>query len=140
MSKPYPLTDCVWIGSDAEGFVAAFVTGGRGLIPQAALEDVFPEPNAIEMLLHKLPYVSKAKIITKVDDPSSFGKLAKRGLFVYDWQFDTEAYEKVAVPTTKQIDSSTLPPELLALAKTISFSLNFQLNDTISPRDFFKCL
>ncbi len=139
MMRPYPITDSVFICSDEAGAVAAFVTAGCGSIPEAALEDTFPAIEYIEEQLCKLPYTSKAKIITKVPDPSSFGVLAKRGLFVYDWQFDTNAYAKVAVPTNP-IQLNALPPDLEGFAKIFNLPMHFHLNDVINLRDYFKCL
>ena len=77
--------DTIWIACDRDSRVAAFITGGEGPIPHDALSQTQCAPD-IESSLLLLPSTSEAHLLVHFPRPSSFLELAKRGLFVYDWQ------------------------------------------------------
>jgi hypothetical protein len=98
------MIDLVWLAIDAQGTLAAMITGGAGPIPPQALihgeDDLF----GIETELQQLPLLGRAILHVEVPNPASFQALGERGLFVYDWQ-DVHrasglvgAYELVASP------------------------------------------
>ena len=104
-SHPYPLgVDCVWLASDSNGHVGAFVTAGVGPIPTSELNCEYGSVEGIENLVNALPRISPARLLLPIDVPS-FCALAERGFFVSDWQDVhrasrgcTRKYEPVAVP------------------------------------------
>jgi hypothetical protein len=96
--------DFAWLGRDKLGNVAAFVTGGCGPIPREALWQV-ALPVAPEETLLSLPLAGEARLLGSYANMQSFGALAKRGVFVYDWSdvhrvssAQTGLYELVAAP------------------------------------------
>jgi hypothetical protein len=86
-TQPYPgQIDCVWIASDRDGHVGAFVTAGVGPIPELALNSAEPLlVEDIEEAILKLPKVSDCRLLVSIPRPDSFIDMAERGLFVYDW-------------------------------------------------------
>jgi len=85
MRQNYPHgIDCVWLATDAEGRLAAMITGGCGPIPPEALSGEM-EIFDVEAELLGLPINGEAILRRAVPDPSSFRALGSRGLYVYDW-------------------------------------------------------
>ena len=124
--QPYPEgIDCVWLASDREGHLGAFITAGLGPIPAEALDSVYMPIEDIEVQLCQLQPVSQAQLLVSVKRPDDFIDLAERGIYVYDWtdinRTASEAlrvYEPVAVPT-QPITASSLPANLAALATAL---------------------
>lgn len=140
--RPYPKgIDCVWIASDSEGHIAAFITAGVGPVPKQALSYAHLSLEYIEIQLCQLPVVSQARLLVSAKRPDDFINLAERGLFVYDWtdinRTNREAlgvYEPVAVPT-KPITAEALPTELAAVAKDLKLAdIVFAAKDPIDVR------
>lgn len=127
--EPYPEgIDCVWLASDCQGHVGAFITSGIGPIPADVLTSVHTPVEDIESRLCQLPAVSQVQLLVSVKRPDDFIDLAERGIFVYDWTDITrtalealQVYEPVAVPT-KPISVSALPFDLAALAKIMKLT------------------
>lgn len=126
--RPYPNgIDCVWLASDNEGRLAAFITAGEGPIPAEALKfDRLPVED-IEGLIGDMPRVSEACLLVVVKRPDDFITFAERGLFVYDWtdvhrttRQAVHAYEAVATPT-KPISLGMLPADLAGEARALQF-------------------
>src|ERR1700744_4350214 len=103
---PYPEGyDCVWIGADALGRIAAFVTAGAGQIPTAVLCLPSEEFEELECRLLALPARTVATRVVTNPGADCFLELGERGLFVYDWGDHHRtraaalgAYEKQAEP------------------------------------------
>jgi hypothetical protein len=118
MSSKYPAQyDVVWIGSDAAGKVAAFVSAGEGPVPVSMFEAI----DFIEEEILKLPAMSEAILVEGAPTAESFTELCRRGLFVYDWSDvhgppRTSKYQKMAAPRTC-IEIAHLPVALRAFAK-----------------------
>jgi hypothetical protein len=73
--------DVAWLASDSVGHVAAFITGGAGPIPAAALGSLeYAESQALA-----LPDLGALHLHVQVPHSDSFVALAKKGVFVYDW-------------------------------------------------------
>jgi len=120
--------DCVWIASDSNGHVCAFVTGGIGPIPIEALNSELVSIEDIEELICQLPKASGVQLLISMKRPDDFIDMAERGLFVYDWRDverslkeSTHMYEPIAVPITP-ISIDELPESLRGFATNISFS------------------
>ena len=101
-SGKYQNLDVVWLAADTADHLAAFVTGGEGPIPLAALPAV--EDSETDAL--SLPEVCEHRLLVTYPRPEDFIALARRGLYVYDWSnvHRTRAeqlagYELVAVPS-----------------------------------------
>ena len=123
--------DCVWIASDRDGRVGAFITGGEGPIPtQAVLSHRLPV-DEIEARLGKLPSTSIARLLVPMKRPDDFLELARRGVFAYDWtdvhrtrSEALHAYEQIAAPGTP-IAAGELPKEIAALLEGIVLNVSF---------------
>jgi hypothetical protein len=134
MITAYPTgVDCVWIGSDADGLLGAFVTGGVGPIPKPALDDRLPAIEDIEQLLLTLPIRSTTDLKVSLKRPDDFIALAERGFFVYDWR-DTHrtivesrnTYELIAAPRAPlrldSLEGSLAQTAALTMFKNARFS------------------
>ncbi|MBY3136110.1 hypothetical protein [Rhizobium laguerreae] len=136
--------DYVWIGSDKDGFLAAFVTGGFGSIPLAALEDAALPLENVEPLLAEMPSVSKANLLVSYPRPDDFIAIAEKGFFVYDWADThrverdyTRKYEMVAAPTSP-VPLQKLPSLLQVSARRIKFNFPFSEEILINIKDNFQ--
>lgn len=104
--RPYPDgIDYVWLASDMNGNVAAFVTGGSGPVPLSVLYESSTPIENVEEAVCELPEVPEALLLAELKRPNDFLDLARRGFLVYDWtdvhrieRDCTRAYELVAVP------------------------------------------
>jgi hypothetical protein len=76
--------DLAWLGSDAKGKVAVFLTAGEGPIPASALASALGEPD-LESQIHELPVSGACHLLVSVPNAESFTSLGSRGLFVFDW-------------------------------------------------------
>jgi len=137
--------DCVWIGSDREGRVGAFVTGGEGPIPAGALLADRLSVEEIEGRLNELPAVTSARLLVPLKRPDDFVELARRGFFAYDWtdvhRTSSEAlraYEQVAVPETP-ISAKDLPAEIAALLDGIVLNVSFAQEAKIDVTRHLDC-
>ncbi|WP_175874368.1 hypothetical protein [Burkholderia sp. BCC0397] len=124
--RSYPEgVDCVWLASDREGNIGAFITAGCGPIPEVVIDYEYIDIDNIEGRLCELPIVSGAKLLVSVKRPDDFIDLAERGLFVFDWadiaRTDLSAsrvYELVAMPNNPISEISLLSdPDLSGLAR-----------------------
>jgi hypothetical protein len=121
MERPYPEgIDCVWLASDRDGHIGAFITAGAGPIPVDALNSERLDVEDIEERVCSLPRISTARLLVRVKRPESFIAMAERGLFVYDWsdvhrtaREELRGYEPVAVPVNP-VSTDGLGDELAA--------------------------
>jgi hypothetical protein len=143
----YPLgIDCVWIASDYNGNIGAFVTGGEGPIPCSALRDKYFLIDDVEEALCDLPLVSGVRLLVSMPRPDDFIEMAKRGFFVYDWRdvhrtsrACSNMYEQIAVPQTP-IALAALPVQMRSLASSVNFSpLAFENELSLSTGLKFEC-
>ena len=123
IAREYPNgVDCVWVASDCNGNVGAFVTGGLGPIPLMALNCEFVPVVDIEEIVCKLPKISDSHLLVSIKRPDDFIAMAERGFFVYDWRDihrttleSTHAYEPIAVPVSPiLVDALSEPLHLCA--------------------------
>lgn len=127
--RPYPEgVDCVWVASDQNGNLGAFVTGGVGPIPMLWLTDECMPIEDVEALICELPNISNVRMLVEIKRPDDFIELASRGIFVYDWRDVNRTsnecrnvYEPVAVPLAP-ISVERLAGGLAGMAKSLSFS------------------
>lgn len=144
--RQYPEgVDCVWIGSDRDGRLGVFVTGGEGPIPALALDAKRIPVEEIEGRLLGLPPTTLGRIIVALKRPDDFLELARRGLFAYDWSDvhhtqseNSGKYEQIAVPETPLM-WATLPAEIASLLAGITFSLAFPQENLIDARKALQC-
>ena len=146
--KPYPQgSDCVWLASDEQGHLGAFITAGVGPIPAAAFDSGLIELEDIEGRLCQLPLTSHAQLLVSVKRPDDFIDLAERGFFVYDWtdvsrttQEELRVYELVAVPT-QPLNVGSLPPDLATVATVLRLSdLVFAAGSAVDVRAHLRCV
>jgi hypothetical protein len=137
--------DCVWIGSDREGRVGAFVTGGEGPIPAGVLLSHRLSVGEIEGRLGELPSVTSALLLVPLKRPDDFMELARRGFFAYDWtdvhRTSSEAlhaYEQIAIPETP-ISAVELPAEIAALLEGITLNVSFAQVTKIDVTKYLDC-
>jgi hypothetical protein len=119
--------DCVWLASDRDGYVAAFITAGVGPIPSEILKSCYIPIDEIESKVCEMPRITEARLLVSVKIPDSFIDLAERGVFVYDWtdvnrtaREELKVYEQVAFPI-QPIAIDILAQDLAALAKAVRF-------------------
>jgi hypothetical protein len=136
----------VWLASDFNDHLGAFITAGVGPIPTAALDPAHILVEDIESRLCQLPLVSQTRLLVSVKRPDDFIDLAERGIFVYDWtdinRTVCEAlcvYEPVAVPT-KPVTVVSLPSDLKNLAKGLKLiNVEFAAGAIVDIRAHFNC-
>lgn len=122
--------DCIWLGADQCGAVAAFVTAGEGEIPSTILAGAAVDLREIEILLMTLPVIGDVRLRVSIPRPDDFIDMACRGLYVYDW--DGEGYALVAEPESA-IQCSALNDELKSIADFAVFdSIEFSRQATVS--------
>lgn len=145
--QPYPDgIDCVWLASDRDGHLGAFITAGEGPIPAVALDAHDLPVQTVETRLLELPVVAQALLLVSVTRPDSYVELAERGLFVYDWtdvhrptREEWNRYELVAAPSAP-IAARGLPPNLQALAATIRLeNVAFAGREAVDVRAHLAC-
>lgn len=148
MSLLYPEgVDCVWIATDHEGYVGAFVTAGVGPIPQLVLGSKGVAIEDIEERICELPPVSKVQVLTSVPRPDDFVAMAERGVFVYDWsdvhrtsRQSIGAYELMAVPETP-ITVNDLPSDMMQFVKDIKLDgVEYAEAKNIDIRECLECI
>ncbi|WP_273668671.1 hypothetical protein [Janthinobacterium fluminis] len=147
MIYQYPVgVDCVWLASDAAGNLAAFVTGGEGAIPSSVLSNNSIQIEDVEMSICGLDVVSDARLLVPMPRPDDFIDIAKRGIYVFDWQDVSRIsrnrigmYEKIAIPTNP-IGLEILPNDLRNLAESVKFvSLFFSEYSRVDVEMLFEC-
>jgi hypothetical protein len=139
--------DWVWLATDGEGRVAAFVTAGEAPVPALALEVQFPDSAHLEAAFAALPERSATRTFGAPGDLGAYIELAERGLFVYDWQDahrpvreETGAYELVAAPTTPS-RAAELPPLLRVAALSMRLpKLRFEQTPLVDVRRHAACV
>ncbi len=139
--------DWVWLATDGDGRVAAFVTAGEAPIPALAMEIQFRDSAHLEAAAAALPTSSGTRTFGTPGDIDSFVELARRGLFVYDWQDvhrpvreETGAYELVAAPTTPS-RAAELPPLLRVAAMSVRLpKVRFDETPLVDVRGHAACI
>ncbi|AWH30717.1 MULTISPECIES: hypothetical protein [unclassified Stenotrophomonas maltophilia group] len=111
--------ECVWLGVDQTGAVAAFVTAGEGDIPTALLHQAAVDIFDMEMMLMELPVVGRAVMHMKVPRDDDGVAMASRGIHVYDW--NRGGYVRFATPTLA-IQRTALSGDLQVLAGLATFN------------------
>jgi hypothetical protein len=146
--QEYPVqVDCVWVASDRDGHIAAFVTAGIGPIPVMVLNNTESLPvQEIEEAILRLPKVSACRLIASVPRPDSFIAMAERGFFVYDWSdvhrtvSIIDAYEPMACPVNP-VSLEQLPESLRSHAARVRYSAGtFGESECFKATTYFECL
>jgi hypothetical protein len=135
----------VWLASDRNGHVGAFVTAGWGPIPVRALTFEHDFVEDVESLVNELPRISTAQFLI-ADNVSSFTAMSERGFFVYDWRDVhrslrecTRKYEPVAVPASP-IRTADLPDPLIGVATSVTLSdVAFADRQALDISSLVKC-
>jgi hypothetical protein len=138
--------DCVWVASDRNDNLGAFVTGGVGPIPLQVLNRVFVSVEDIEVRLCELPKSSELRLLVSMKRPDDFICIAERGFFVHDWRDihrtareSTHVYELIAVPL-HPISVDALSEPLRTVAASVRFgSIAFVDGDALDVRALVEC-
>jgi hypothetical protein len=148
MAGIYPSEfDCVWLATDRNGCLGAFITAGIGPIPKAVFANSnFPDEDFEEYLI-ELPQISEVEMLVELPRPDSILALASRGLFVFDWsdihRTDKERinkYELLAKPVHSKSIAS-LPKKLSDLFAIVKLEqMSFPESETIDIRSFYSCV
>lgn len=109
-----------WLGCDADGHVALFSTAGGGYAPEAFLRDTDAHAAGLDELL-ALPASTTAiqAPALPADLPDTWRRVAERGLFAFDSDFNGGPYRLVAVPAAAAT-LERLPATIAAVAAGIS--------------------
>lgn len=141
--------DCVWLASDQEGNIGAFITAGCGPIPESVLDYGNISIEDVEGRICVLPIVSNAQLLVSVKRPDDFVDLAERGFFVFDWtdvgrseKLALHAYELVAVPNLPiSADSLSQDLDLAELAKDVSLpEVVFSAQKVLNISSYVNCI
>jgi hypothetical protein len=139
--------DLVWLASDRNDHLGAFITAGAGPIPIQTLDRKSLQLTDIEGVICGMPQVPAARLLVSVPRPDSFAEMAERGVFVYDWS-DVHrttreailAYEPVAAPT-HPITVNMPPANLAEVAMGLKFAeVAFSSGQALDPRTYMRCL
>jgi hypothetical protein len=140
--------DWVWLATDREDHIAAFITAGSGPIPLDYLNsplDVFECD--LESECNKLPIRGAVELLIDLRYPESDVDLASRGCFTFDW-FDVHRtykdskgkYEAIARPA-EPIRLASVPSNIaIAATRCIFRELVFSHETRIDVRRFFDCV
>ncbi|WP_267549797.1 hypothetical protein [Rhizobium rhizogenes] len=144
--KTYPADiDCMWLATDQNGQLAAFLTAGFGPIPMDALTQVHSGSGRVERLIQDMVPTSEAPLLVTVPRPDDFIDLARRGFFVFDWtdihrttRQKVHGYEVVAVPNEPK-KLGALPHELAVLVQPVKFAgITFSTSSRLDVREYFN--
>lgn len=124
--------DYAWLAVDDEGFIAIFMTGGEGPVPNSAQFKAGPMLD-VEELLARAPEISECRSHVNYLRPDDFLAAARRGVFAFDWSDvhrttseTRKVYELIAEPTSP-IDLEHLPAALQEIARKTHLSgVNFK--------------
>jgi hypothetical protein len=137
--------DYAWLACDAEGYVARFTNAGEGPIPVVVLANRELADQA-EVLTRALPFVDGHEMRVSLPDPTDFSRIARRGLYGFDWQDVTRTtgrsgcYEIVSRPL-RSLRVGELPLELRRLAELVRFDgLRFAGSDSICVGGLVECV
>ncbi|HEX4614096.1 MAG TPA: hypothetical protein VH092_38290 [Urbifossiella sp.] len=117
--------DYAWLACDADGCVARFMNAGEGPVPVVVLANRGFADQA-DALARGLPFVGGCEMRVRLPDPTDYSRIARRGLFGFDWQDATrtagrsDRYEIVSRPL-RRLRIEELPPELRKLAELVRF-------------------
>ena len=144
--RDYPVgLDFGWIAADREGRVAVFITAGQGPVPTLTLVPQRPPVEDSESRLDVLPPITSAELLVPLKRPDDFVKLARRGLFVYDWTdadakktTATNSYELIAVPGVP-ISVGNLPKDVTLLLEGIVLNVSFTRDRSIDVTQHLDC-
>jgi len=143
---PYDF-DIVWVCADLRGSLAAFVTAGRGPVPEIILSEWGEGIGEIESVILNMVKSLEASIIGSYLDETSFRDLSERGLYVYDWsdihrsisQY-SKKYEKVALPQKALFLSDVDPLAREKLRTIVTLETYFSDQDAIGPETHVACI
>jgi hypothetical protein len=121
--------DTLWIGSDRNGHLGAFITAGLGRIPRSVL---YYDPMPIFEIgdhLRELACISDVRLLITQAIADDYLELAKRGFYVYDWldlhraarSIKIDAYDPISAPT-RPITISELPQPLADAVADVKFA------------------
>lgn len=149
-ARSYPeWIDCVWLASDREGNIGAFITAGCGPIPEMVIDSGYIDIENIEGRICDIPVISDAKLLVSVKRPDDFIDLAERGFFVFDWSdiarpdlSALRAYELVAMPSNPIYEISLLSdPDLSGLARALSLDeVCFSSQRVVNISSYVNCI
>lgn len=88
-----------WLGVDKNGYIGFFSSAGFGPIPETVIKPNLSIDLTQEIL--GLPKCSETESIQLQDRKiSEWIEIAERGLFSFDWSFNSDSYEMVSWPET----------------------------------------
>jgi hypothetical protein len=137
--------DCVWLGADRDGRIAAFVTGGAGPIPISVLDATHPPVESIEARVSQLKPVTLAHLLVELKRADDYIELAQRGIFAYDWtdvqrtkKDSLRAYELIAIPESP-ISAGDLPTDIIGLLAGVSLGVSFAEERRLDVSRYVAC-
>lgn len=112
-----------WIAQDARGNVGFFSTAGEGPVPDAALTSAAVIDDLLSAVL-ELPVTGDARIDAPIDEHlDDWIEVARRGVYAFDWQHETQRYQRVATPTAP-MSMRQLSGPLQTLASNVRLHLD----------------
>jgi len=139
LENDYEGLDCVWIASDQDENVGAFVTFGSGPIFSKAVRNDWLDFEAIESAVLDLcvtsEYVDSDYVSAWPMGCSPYSEILERGFFVYDW-LGGDVYQLMGIPINP-ISVTALPRPLRMLALSASLQLSFSTTPVVDPSTMF---
>ncbi len=139
--------DVGWLSRDKDGFLALFITAGEGPIPLSIVQCTsMPVIQSEELLLEEASHCS-FELFSNAPDPTSFSEIAKRGVFVFDWD-DVHRSNKNKLGKYVLVASPVKPKPVVDFPKIISEIAElspledeiFKSSNGIDPRIYYPCM
>lgn len=122
-----------WLAVDSEGLIGCLCTAGFGPLPGSVLANAASFEHAFERAM------TLVEICAAIPNHSFPGvtyyweKMAKRGLFAYDWRDEIGCYQIVATPRIARRLETVEDHQLADLARLTVLPLNFRESERIEP-------
>lgn len=126
--------DYDWMAVDEVGSVGFFVTAGVGPVPQICLDNEELFEGAFEIITQEKKKCDSEQLSGFDASVYTWGEVARRGIFAFDWDATVSKYVAVCVPL-EPIAVGSLNEKLQEDAKRICLPCNFKertgMEDTI---------
>ncbi len=122
-----------WVAVDVHGFTAYLSTAGYGPLPLSVLRNTALFEGLLEraMALNETcDAIPNKRVTGNIDD---WVRLARRGLFAYDWSHELECYQIIAIPRVPRPLEAFGDAEFVNLARVTALPLGFRETDRIEP-------
>lgn len=123
-------TEFDWLATDLDGHVAMFSTGGRGPIPGLLASS----GTYLDCVLERILALHiRGDAPTVLSYPRDWFEVARRGLFAYDWKWNSNLYEIEARPLVPLTVGEIEDVEVRDITSRVQLPIRFASAKFISP-------